>query len=143
MRHAAAKVIDWTEQGLVPDGVIRHGIRQLLRQRIARLCTGDCERLAACKTAFVREMDGSPLAPLPHKANEQHYEVPSEFFLKVLGERHKYSCCCWGDGVTDLNMAEAEALRITCERAGLANGMDILELGCGWGSLTLCMARTF
>jgi cyclopropane-fatty-acyl-phospholipid synthase len=143
MRNAAAKAIDWTEQGLVPDSVIRHGIRQLLRQRIARLGTEDCESLARCKSAFIRDMDDSPVAPLPHKANEQHYEVPSEFFQKVLGERNKYSCCYWGRGVTDLNTAEIEALRITCEHAGLENGMDILELGCGWGSLTLCMARTY
>jgi cyclopropane-fatty-acyl-phospholipid synthase len=143
MRNAAAKAIDWTEQGLVPDSVIRHGIRQLLKQRIARLQTHDCEFMANSKSAFIEDMDGSPIAPLPHKANEQHYEVPSEFFLKVLGEHHKYSCCYWDSGVTNLNTAETAALRITCEHAGLENGMDILELGCGWGSLTLCMARTF
>jgi len=143
MRNAAAKAIDWTEQGLVPDSVIRHGIRQLLRQRIDRLQAHDCEHVAEGKTAFIAGMDNSPIAPLPHKANEQHYEVPGEFFLKVLGAGNKYSCCHWGDGVTDLDTAEAEALRITCEHAGLENGMDILELGCGWGSLTLFMASAF
>jgi cyclopropane-fatty-acyl-phospholipid synthase len=143
MKNAAAKAIDWTEQVLVPDSVIRHGIRRLLAQRLARLKTDDCDFLAGSKSAFIQGMDESAIAPLPHKANEQHYEVPSEFFLRVLGEHNKYSCCYWDSDVTDLDTAEADALRITCERAGLENGMDILELGCGWGSLTLCMARTF
>ena len=143
MKNAAAKAIDWTEQGLVPDSVIRHGIRQLLRQRIDRLQTDDCELMAESKAAFIESMNQSAIAPLPHKANEQHYEVPSEFFMKVLGAHNKYSCCYWDHGVTNLDTAEAQALRITSEHAGLENGMDILELGCGWGSLTLCMARAF
>ncbi len=143
MRQAAARAINWTEQGLVPDTVIRHGIRRLLKNRIAGLQTDDCELTASRKSDFIRAMDRSVIAPLPDKANEQHYEVPTEFFLAVLGEHAKYSCCHWDEGVDDLNQAEAAALRITCEHAGLADGQDILELGCGWGSLTLWMARSY
>lgn len=143
MANSAARAIDWTEQGLVPDAVIRHGIRRLLRARLAGLPSGDCEAAAAHMAAFIRAMDRSPVAPLPQLANEQHYEVPAAFFDEVLGKARKYSCCYWGEGTSDLDQAEKNALRITCERAGLQDGMDILELGCGWGSLTLWMARHF
>jgi cyclopropane-fatty-acyl-phospholipid synthase len=143
MQNAAAKAIDWTEQGFVPDTVIQHGIRRLLKGRIAELHTDNCEIVARSKYEFIRAMNNSPIAPLSCKANEQHYEVPTDFFLHVLGDHKKYSCCYWNDGVSDLTTAEAEALRLTCEHAGLEDGMDILELGCGWGSLTLYMARTF
>jgi cyclopropane-fatty-acyl-phospholipid synthase len=88
-------------------------------------------------------MDNSSIAPLPRKANEQHYEIPTDFFLKVLGDHNKYSCCYWGADTADLSTAEADALRITCKRANLENGMNILELGCGWGALTLWMARMY
>ena len=88
-------------------------------------------------------MDQSPIAPIPEKANEQHYEVPAEFFAEVLGLHRKYSCCYWPSGAQTLDQAEAAALRATCERAQLADGLRILELGCGWGSLTLWMARHY
>ena len=143
MQKAAARAIDWSEQGLVPDTVIRHGIKRLLKKRLAGFNAGDCEATADQKADFIQSMHASPIAPLPFKANEQHYEVPTEFFLKVLGSQNKYSCCHWSDGVSDLDGAETEALRITCERAGLRDGMKILELGCGWGSLTLWMARHY
>ena len=143
MRNAASTAIDWSEQGLVPDTVIRHGVKRLLKKRIGGLGTNDGENLAESKAAFIRSMNTSAIAPLPFKANEQHYELPTSFFLKVLGEQNKYSCCHWGAGTTDLNAAETEALRLTCEHAELQNGMDILELGCGWGSLTLWMAAQY
>jgi cyclopropane-fatty-acyl-phospholipid synthase len=76
-------------------------------------------------------------------ANEQHYEVPPEFFTAVLGPRLKYSACWWADGVDDLAVAEERTLELTCHRAGLEDGMDVLELGCGWGSLTLWMAELY
>ncbi|MGB5260774.1 MAG: cyclopropane-fatty-acyl-phospholipid synthase family protein [Gammaproteobacteria bacterium] len=143
MLDSATRAIDWTEQGLVPDSVIRHGIRRLLKRRLAGLAIDDCEVMADLKAAHISHMDRAEVAPLPHLANEQHYGVPPEFFSTVLGKAGKYSCCYWGDGITDLNSAETAALRITCERAGLQDGMDILELGCGWGSLTLWMAWQF
>ncbi len=143
MENNAARAIDWTEQGLVPDPVIRHGIKRLLKRRLAGLASDDCEALAARKAAFIRDMNQAPVAPLAHRANEQHYEVPAAFFTEVLGKARKYSCCYWGNGASDLDTAEHEALSITCERAGLQDGMDILELGCGWGSLTLWIARHY
>lgn len=143
MGNVATRAIDWTEQGLVPDSVIRSGIRQLLKKRLAGLHTDDCEVMAKAKAGFIDEMNLAAIAPLARLANEQHYEVPTDFFLHILGAHNKYSCCYWDNGVTDLAMAEADALLITCERAGLEDGMDILELGCGWGSLTLWMARMY
>ena len=143
MHNAATKAIDWSEQGLVPDTVLRHGIRRLLKKRIEDLHADDCQLMAERKADFIHSMDVSAIAPLSLKANEQHYEVPTGFFLKVLGGHSKYSCCYWGNGVTELDLAESAALQATCEHAGLQDGMDILELGCGWGSLTLWMAGHF
>ena len=139
---ATQRTIDWTEQGLVPDTVIRHGIRRLLKARLITLA-GDVEAQAIARSDFIRDMQGQPIAPVPQKANDQHYELPQEFFSLVLGSRHKYSCCYWPEGVNNLDDAEQEALRVTCERAELADGMEILELGCGWGSLTLWMAEHY
>ena len=143
MSYATRQAINWTEQGLVPDSVVRGAIRRLLRARLVELTADDPERVAEETTLFVREMDESPIAPLPHKANEQHYELPADFFVEVLGPNRKYSSCFWGDGVESLGAAETAALDITCQRAGLADGQRILELGCGWGSLTLYMAARY
>ena len=143
MSQGTSVAIDWTEQGLVPDVVIRAGIRRLLRQRLAEIETHDCEASAAAGEAFVERMRGAPVALVPQKANEQHYEVPAAFFAQVLGPHRKYSCCWWPQGTTGLDDAEARALAATCERAGLLDGQDILELGCGWGSLTLWMATRY
>jgi cyclopropane-fatty-acyl-phospholipid synthase len=131
--------IDWTEQGLVPDSVIRHGIRRMLKARLQAL-PGDVEGQARARADFIADMHQQAIAPVPDKANEQHYELPAAFFEAVLGHQRKYSCCYWPEGVTDLDSAEQAALQMSCERAGLSDGMDILELGCGWGSLTLWMA---
>lgn len=140
MSEATSVAIDWTEQGLVPDVVIRAGIRRLLRQRLAEIEADDCEAGAAAAEAFVEHMRRAPVALVPEKANAQHYELPAAFFNEVLGPHRKYSCCWWPRGTTSLDDAEAKALAATCERAGLRDGQDILELGCGWGSLTLWMA---
>lgn len=138
-----SRLIDWTEQGYVPDAVIRRGIRRLLLERIAELELSDCEAHAVYVQSFVSAMRAAPVAIEPHKANEQHYEVPAEFFASVLGPNRKYSSCYWPPGTADLQQAEEAALAITCERAGIEPGMSVLELGCGWGSLTLWMAERF
>ena len=91
----------------------------------------------------MRSVDESPLAVLTDKANEQHYEVPAAFYHKVLGKNLKYSSCCFEDLVSDLTTAEDRALELTCEHADLQDGHQILELGCGWGSLSLWMAKNF
>ncbi len=138
-----ATAIHWVEQGLVPDGAVRLGVRRLLRQRLVELGSGDPQAVALRSEAFFDELRQAPLALLPEKANAQHYELPAAFFAGVLGPHRKYSCCWWPEGVQTLGQAEAAALAETCARAGLANGMRILELGCGWGSLSLWMAERF
>ncbi len=135
--------INWTEQGLVPDAAIRAGIRRLLRQRLDEIRAGDAEAAANAAEDFIAGMSRAPLALLPEKANEQHYEVPAAFYAIALGRHRKYSSCFWPEGVRTLDEAEAEALAATCERAQLADGQEILELGCGWGSLSLWMAEGY
>ena len=142
MLNATETAIRWVEQGMVPDSVTRGGIRALLRQRLATL-PQDCEAAMAHKRDFIAMMDASPVADLPERANEQHYELPPTFFAEVLGPRRKYSSCHWGDGVESLAEAEDDSLAITVERAGIVDGMDVLELGCGWGSLCLYVAERF
>ncbi|HAV49554.1 MAG TPA: SAM-dependent methyltransferase, partial [Brevundimonas sp.] len=93
------------------------------------------------EAAFAQEMAARPIAEHTTAANEQHYELPAAFFQKVLAPQLKYSSSLYGPGVEDLAAAEENALSATAEHAGLADGQEILELGCGWGSLTLWMAR--
>ena len=143
MSSTVARVISWTEQGLLPDAVIRSGIRRLLKQRQHEIRADDIEAAGVLTEQFIAGMNHSVLAPLAHMANEQHYEVPAEFFARVLGPYRKYSSCYWPEGVATLEAAEAAALQMTCERAGLVDGQQILELGCGWGSLTLWIAGHF
>ena len=143
MADSTAVAVNWVEQGLVPDRVVRLGIRRLLKARLAELRSDDVAASADLTQSFLADLRHAPLALLPEKANEQHYEVPAAFFGAVLGAHRKYSSCHWPDGVTTLAQAEAAALAATCERAGLANGQQVLELGCGWGSLTLWMAERY
>jgi len=131
------------EKGLLPDAVIRHGIRRLLAQRLVEEDKGDPEAQQAHFMKLVEQLRQSPVAIETAAANEQHYEVPAEFYQHVLGKHLKYSSCYFKPGVTSLDEAEAEMLRITTERAQLKNGERILELGCGWGSLSLYMAAMY
>jgi cyclopropane-fatty-acyl-phospholipid synthase len=135
--------IKWTEQGVLPDAVVRAGIRRLLRERLEEISGGDAESAAEQAVAFFDEVRRAPLALVPEKANQQHYEVPAAFFGAALGPNRKYSGCWWPPGVNSLEQAEVAALTATCDRADLAHGQEILELGCGWGSLTLFMAERF
>ncbi len=141
--QTGSAAIHWVEQGLVPDAAVRVGIRRLLRQRLAEVHSGDAEASALLTHQFLAAMRQAPLALLPEKANEQHYEVPAAFFEAVLGPHRKYSSCWWPQGVDTLEAAEAAALAETCARAGLADGQRVLELGCGWGSLSLWMAQHY
>lgn len=143
MNEAGRTAIGLVEQGLVPDSIVRAGIRRLCRSRLAAIAAGDPEAAARVVETFVKSMDTSGIAPLPERANEQHYEIPPDFFALVLGPHRKYSSAYWAEGTTDLADAEKAALATTCERADLADGQSILELGCGWGSLTLWMAEHF
>ena len=131
------------ERGRLPDAVVRAGIRCLLRTRLATLEVQNCEKTAGSTQAFIEAMDRAPIAPLPHKANEQHYEMPAAFFAAVLGPRLKYSSGYFPSGAESLAQAEENALDATCRSAGVEDGMRVLDLGCGWGSLTLWMAERF
>jgi cyclopropane-fatty-acyl-phospholipid synthase len=121
---------------MLPLTVLRLGIRRLLRQRLHELNRADSED-------FVEQLRKSAIAIDTDKANEQHYEVPVEFFELVLGSHRKYSAAYWPSGVTALDDAERAALELVCDRADLRDGQDILELGCGWGSLSLFMAERY
>ena len=143
MPQATEIAIRSVEQGLVPDRLVRLGIRRLLKARLAELHGGAAAGTAELTGEFLRDMRSAALAPLPEKANEQHYEVPAGFFGAVLGRHRKYSSCFWPEGVDGLSQAETAALQATCARADLRNGQDVLELGCGWGSLSLWMAQHY
>lgn len=135
-----AALIKLAEARWLPDAALRFGIRQLLHSRLNQI---NSESASDATRNFARQMRNSPLVEAAAEANLQHYEVPSEFFRRVLGRGLKYSCALWNDGVNSLDAAEEAMLALTCDRAELADGMDILELGCGWGSLSLWMAEHY
>ena len=137
------RALEMAERGLMPDALIRQGIRSLLTDRLRQENRGDCEVQQQIFQELVEHLRKSPLAVNTEDANEQHYELPPAFFLKVLGKRLKYSSCLWPQAVKTLDAAEEAMLDLTCKRAQLADGMDILDLGCGWGSLSLWMAERF
>ena len=143
MSAVTQRALNWTEMGLVPDSVVRAGIRRLLERKRSEIRSGNLEHAGNIGNRFVEMMNGSPIALVPDVANEQHYEVPAEFFTEVLGEHRKYSCCYWPKHVNTLDEAEVAALECTAERAGIRDGMDVLDMGCGWGSMSLWIAEHF
>lgn len=133
-------LISWMERGLLPDGLIRIGIRRLCKARLEELREAGAEG----QSSFLRSLrETQTVAVETDAANRQHYEVPAEFFVKALGPHRKYSSALWEPGTATLEQAEEAMLRLTCERAQLEDGQDILELGCGWGSLSLWMAKHY
>jgi cyclopropane-fatty-acyl-phospholipid synthase len=114
-----------------------------MAQRIADESADHGEEASVRYQRLLEELRHSEIAVETAAANEQHYELPAAFFEQVLGANLKYSSCWWGEGVTTLDQAEERMLQLTCERAELADGQNILELGCGWGSLTVWMARHY
>jgi cyclopropane-fatty-acyl-phospholipid synthase len=131
------------EQNKVPDFLLRKGIRKLLKQRLADENKGNVEAQQEHLAALVGFLKSSPIAVNTIDANQQHYEVPTKFYQYCLGKNLKYSSCYFKDGVTSLDQAEDDMLALTCKRADLENGQQVLELGCGWGSLSLYMAAKF
>jgi cyclopropane-fatty-acyl-phospholipid synthase len=131
------------ETGLLPDWLVRQGIRRNLRQRLREEDGGGGEADQARLLRWIEQLRRSPIAIETRAANVQHYEVPSEFFVRVLGPRLKYSACYFDTPHDTLAAAEERMLALTCERAGLTDGQDVLELGCGWGSLALWMAERY
>lgn len=142
MRTATQFAFDMTERGWIPDVIIRAGIRHLVRSRQQEI-RQSCELRVRDTQQFLASMNAAAIAPIPEIANEQHYELPPEFFSLVLGPHRKYSSCWWPVGAETLADAESAALTSTCQHAQLFDGARILELGCGWGSLTLWMAEHY
>ena len=138
MTHAIlSTALSLAERGYLPDAAVRFGIRRLCAARLREESEKVVSRPGAIRTV------ATAVAPEPEAANRQHYEVPPEFFETVLGPALKYSCCYWGDPAADLATAEKSALRVTCERAEIGEGMDVLELGCGWGAASLWIAERY
>ena len=156
-----APLIGLAEAGRLPDTIVRSGMRRLLKSRLEDLYSSGVHGAAESRQALMEECRRSPVAVVPELANEQHYEVPADFFQTVLGPHLKYSCCFWEESLksangtpgrtisgelTDADLlvdAEQRSLELTCEHAGLEDGQRVLELGCGWGSLSLWMAATY
>jgi cyclopropane-fatty-acyl-phospholipid synthase len=131
------------ESGLVPDALLRWGIRRICAARLRDESAGGADAQQVRRRALVAQLDASPIAIRTDSANAQHYEVPAEFFCHVLGRHMKYSCGYWPAGVNTLDASEEAMLDLTAGRARVANGQRVLELGCGWGSLTLYLAARF
>ena len=128
---------------ILPDFIIRRGIRKLLKQRLKDERAADqMERLKRV-SQFAEELKKMPVAIETKAANEQHYEVPAAFYQLCLGPRLKYSSCFYKQGDESIKVAEEAMFELTCTRAELKDGQKILELGCGWGSLTLWMAEKY
>jgi len=138
-----SQAIAIAENRLAPDWLIRKAARILIQKGLKELSFNSQEELTQFQTQWINELRNSPVALVPDQANTQHYEVPASFFRSALGEHLKYSCCYWNTDTQSLKEAEENMLHLTCERAQLKNGQDILELGCGWGSLSLWMAKQY
>lgn len=139
----AAGLLGLAERGLVPDALLRAGIRRMCAQRLRDEHAGNPDAAARRNAALIAELRQSPVAIHTDAANRQHYELPPAFFHACLGPRLKYSSCFYPTGNETLAQAEDAMLALYGERAQLADGQDILELGCGWGSLTLWMAERY
>jgi cyclopropane-fatty-acyl-phospholipid synthase len=135
--------LDLLDRGLLPDAVIRRGIRRLLDDRLRMEYAGGAEGRQERLSRLLALMRESPVAVETKAANEQHYELPPEFFLHTLGPRLKYSSCLYESDATTIGEAEEAMLALTCERAQLVDGQRVIELGCGWGSLSLWMAERY
>lgn len=131
------------ERGWLPDWIVRAGIRRICAERLREQAAGGVKLHEERLQKFLAELDRSPIAVQTKAANEQHYEVPAEFYRLVLGPRLKYSCAYWPPGVSALGQAEEQMLDLYCRRARIEDGHSVLELGCGWGSLSLYLAARF
>jgi cyclopropane-fatty-acyl-phospholipid synthase len=139
----ASGLLGMAERGMLPDATLRMGIRRLCGQRLAQLHAGGLEARSKRQRALLTQLRRSPVALHTKAANTQHYELPPAFFALCLGTHLKYSACYYPKGTETLDQAEAAMLALYAERAELADGQHILELGCGWGSLTLWMAERY
>ena len=136
-------LIKLAEKGILPDFFIRLGISKLCGQRLTDANDLSLKAREERHQKWVDILMESPIALVPEKANEQHYEVPPRLFELVLGAKLKYSSGYWPQGTSTLDDSEVEMLKLTSKRAALSDGQEVLELGCGWGSLTFHMALTY
>jgi cyclopropane-fatty-acyl-phospholipid synthase len=142
-------------KGRIPDFLLRRGIRRIIKKRRKKQDQIGIEDRFKYLKRFIENLKTQPIAVQTEAANEQHYELPPEFFEKILGRNLKYSCCYWSDDLSyqklkkkndlqqRLDQAEDEMLNLSVERAEIENGQNILELGCGWGSLSFYLAKKF
>ncbi len=130
------------KKDVLPDSLIRIGVRQRTNIRLKSLAKMDVAEKEAFLMDFIKQRSQGPIAINTGDANQQHYEVPSKFFDLVLGKHKKYSCAYWEEG-DSLDDAEARMLDLVCDRAGIEDGQKILDLGCGWGSFSLYVASRF
>jgi cyclopropane-fatty-acyl-phospholipid synthase len=136
-------LIGLAERGWLPDAAIRFGIRRMCAQRLREEGAGNAVDASLRLQGRIDELRTAPVAIHTDAANAQHYELPPRFFELCLGKRLKYSSCLFPTGRESLDEAENAMLALYAERARLGDGQDVLELGCGWGSLTLWMAERF
>lgn len=141
MRVAIDALIRLAEAKRIPDALIRLGIRQLIRSRLRQEGAGDAAQVEARRRRLLDQLGGGPIAEHTAAANAQHYDTPPGFFRQVLGPRMKYSACLWPPRTATLAEAEERMLELCAQRAGLADGMRVLDLGCGWGSFALWLAE--
>ncbi|GAB5035543.1 cyclopropane-fatty-acyl-phospholipid synthase [Nannochloropsis oceanica] len=131
------------EKDMMPDHLIRLGIRSMLRDMLAEFSSRGLEGAMVAKQAYIDELKSLPIAIDTNAANIQHYEVPTSFYKLVLGPYMKYSCGLWPSSNTSFQDSETEMLELYCQRAELEDGMKILDLGCGWGSVSLFVAKKY
>ncbi len=143
MASALSLLVKLAEQGRLPDWLVRLGIRRLIADRLRQEARGGVEQQAERFSNLLESLRASPIALSPEVANQQHYEEPAEFFAQVLGPRLKYSASLWPQGTRSLAEAEERMLQTYAQRAQLADGMRLLDLGCGWGSFALWAAEKY
>jgi cyclopropane-fatty-acyl-phospholipid synthase len=136
-------VLPVVERNMIPDVIVRTGIRRELEMELLKVSSLSVEEKATKVREFVAELKTLPIAVSTKSANDQHYEVPDEFFQLLLGPKMKYSSGYWPSANTTLPESETHMLDLYCERAGITDGMSIIDLGCGWGSLTLYVAERY
>ena len=127
-------------RGLIPDSLLRRGVRNQGRQRLQMMKNTDLKQEYL---TFLKQASSGKIAVHTDDANNQHYEVDSEFFQYCLGKNLKYSSCYWNDDTSSLDEAEDIMLDLYCKRAKIEDGMTILDVGCGWGSLSLYLAQKY
>ena len=127
-------------RGLIPDWILRRGVRSQGKERLNMMNKVDSTKEYS---KFINEASTGNIAVNTDDANNQHYEVDSEFFKYCLGKNLKYSCCFWDENTLDLDAAEDNMLEIYSQRAQITDGMSILDIGCGWGSLSLFLAQKY